>query len=393
MIHALLLTKDGDCEHQDMTNHQFLSSVKKHKLSMRDQQMILKSTDSRECLTYPSLMPRPSSKCFIFDMEHIKLVCFKDECLILNVEDNAAQIYVEGLKDQFKCTGQDSKRNMDEVTLLDFEHVILEFALENVVQKFRRHLLTVRPALGELLQHIEQSPKSNSLRKLLPVKKSLIEFEQKVESVKNILKTILSKGEDMVGLYLTDCERSVGEHEEIEMLLRSYLAHLEGIGMEMKIMLEMIEDTDQYVSVHLDTVRNEMIKMGIFLEIGSLVMGFGAVISGIFGMNLKNYMEENDSAFNSVCFIIFLAMMIFFLVLSKTYQKMEANTTSAQSSNVLKKFYTYADDLQYQVLSKTIEKPEIKEAVESMEITDLESGFLSENIKNESQVYFHYEVE
>jgi hypothetical protein len=39
---------------------------------------------------------------------------------------------------------------------LDFEHVILENALENVVRKYRRHLQIIKPAMEMLLQQIEQ---------------------------------------------------------------------------------------------------------------------------------------------------------------------------------------------------------------------------------------------
>ena len=51
-------------------------------------------------------------------------------------------------------------RLMERSTLLpqdlDFEHVILENALENVVRKYRRHLQIIKPALEMLLQQVEQ---------------------------------------------------------------------------------------------------------------------------------------------------------------------------------------------------------------------------------------------
>ena len=31
--------------------------------------------------------------------------------------------------------------------------------------------------------------------------------------------------------------------------------------------------------------------MSLFIKVGGLIMGFGAVVSGIFGMNLKNHVE------------------------------------------------------------------------------------------------------
>ena len=75
------------------------------------------------------------------------------------------------------------------------------------------------------------------------------------------------------------------------MLLGSYSADLDEIETEIKIFIDMIEDTDQFISAHLDSVRNEIIKMSLFIEVGGLIMGFGAVVSGIFGMNLTNHVE------------------------------------------------------------------------------------------------------
>ena len=49
------------------------------------------------------IMSRPSSRCFLFEMEHIKLVCFSDKCLILNPDDKATQNFIYGLKMQFHC--------------------------------------------------------------------------------------------------------------------------------------------------------------------------------------------------------------------------------------------------------------------------------------------------
>ena len=111
---------------------------------------------------------------------------------------------------------------------------------------------------------------------------------------------------DMLSLYLTHPDRQDGEQveyknssilndticqEEVELLLGSYSADLDEIETEIKIFIDMIEDTDQFISAHLDSVRNEIIKMSLFIEVGGLIMGFGAVVSGIFGMNLTNHVE------------------------------------------------------------------------------------------------------
>merc|ERR1719362_961234 len=128
----------------------------------------------------------------------------------------------------------------------------------------------------------------------------------------------------MMSLSLTN----ENDKEDIELLLSSVAADLDEIETEIKIFIDMIEDTDQFISAHLDSVRNEIIKMSLFIEVGALIMGFGAVISGIFGMNLTNFMEENSYAFLVVCVSIVVAMSIFFMGFVKKYYQLKADTTS-----------------------------------------------------------------
>ena len=61
----------------------------------------------------------------------------------------------------------------------------------------------------------------------------------------------------------------------MELLLGSYSADLDEIETEIKIFIDMIEDTDQFISAHLDSVRNEIIKMSLFIEVEGFVFVFG----------------------------------------------------------------------------------------------------------------------
>jgi len=394
-IQVMELLRSGDCRRMTLTQDEFVNSLSDYKLPFRDLRMLLKSTDiAMSKARHPSLLPRPSSRCFLFEMEHIKLVCFSDKCLILNPDDKATQNFIYGLKMQFHCEesvpvheetlqlNTDSSMRLlyqKSVQDLDFEHVILENALENVVRKFRRHLQIIKPALEMLLQQIEQNPETNGLKRLLAVKKSLAEFEQNVEHVMKVIRNLLGDDADMLSLYLTHPDRQDGEQEEVELLLGSYSADLDEIETEIKIFIDMIEDTDQFISAHLDSVRNEIIKMSLFIEVGGLIMGFGAVVSGIFGMNLTNHVEEAPWAFLVVCSSIVVAMIIFFLGFTKKYYQLKADTSSAQSFTLLKNFFTYVDELEYHVFNKRIEKGEFKQAVEKitgLKITDRESEYL-----------------
>jgi len=392
-IQVMELSKSGECDRMSLTQDKFINSLSGCKLPFRDLRMLLKSTDTASAkqskARHPFILPRPSSGCFLFEMEHIKLVCFSDKCLILNPDHKATENFINGLKMQLQSKENapvlNTERSMriliqNSVQDLAFEHVILENALENVVRKFRRHLQIIKPALEMLLQQIEQNPETNGLKRLLAVKKSLAEFEQNVEHVMKVIKNLLGDDADMLSLYLTNPVREDGKQEEVELLLGSYSADLNSIDTEIKVFCDMIEDTDQYISAHLDSVRNEIIKISLFIEVGGLVMGFGAVVGGIFGMNLKNHIEESPWAFHIVWISMIVAMIIISLGFALKYHQLRGDTSSAQNFTLLKNFFTYVDDLEYHVFSnKKIEKGEFKQAVEkitNLEITDRESEFL-----------------
>lgn len=391
-IDLLQLRKTGECLKISMSQEEFINSLSDYKLPFRDLRLLLKSTGSLSRTRHPALLPRPSSSCFIFEMEQIKLLCFSDHCLIMNPEEKATQKLIYDLKTQFPCGGvshvtgdrlttESSMRLLYQKSTqsLDFEHVVLENALENIVGKFRKHLQGIKPALETLLHQVELNPETNGLKRLLAVKKSLAEFELQVEHVMKVIRSLLADDADMLSLYLSRPHVVEGDQEEVELLLSSYLGDLDEVETEIKMFIDMIEDTDQFISAHLDSARNEIIKLSLFIEVGGLVLAFGGVVSGLFGMNLSNKMEDNPWAFLLVCSCIFVGMIIVSIGFTTKYRKLNADKSCAQNFTALKNFFTYVADFDNDVLSKKTEKCEFKEAVEKLtglKITDRESEYL-----------------
>jgi len=385
-VQLLELKCKGDLDEKFISKDEFVSIVSESNLPFRDLRMLLKTSPiSNKISRHPAILPRHSSRCFILEMENVRLICFSDKCLVINHEDRLRGDFVRLLKEQFRYPSLGTPKNNEDSTMKllqqnsfqcqEFEQVVLETALDYVVQKYRRHMQIIKPALDMLLQQVEATPETNCLRRLLAVKKSLAEFEQKVEVFSKVVRTLLSDDEDMTNLSLT----KVDEKEEIEQILSSISADLEEIETEVKIFIDMIEDTDQYISAHLDAVRNEIIKMTLFIEMGGLTMGTGAVVSGIFGMNLKNYMENYQYGFLIVCAGLFLIMLTVFASLATKYMQMKTDTRSAQSFTLTKNFFSYVDDMESSVNDDYCERDKFKDMVEKVigiKINDKESEYL-----------------
>merc|ERR1712062_332279 len=96
------------------------------------------------------------------------------------------------------------------------------------------------------------------------------------------VESLLGNDEDLVQLYLTSPEREVTDHTELELIFESYYADFEEIVAEIKTVKDTIEDTNQFISAHLDSVRNKMLRLSLMLEMGALALGSGAVVGGVF---------------------------------------------------------------------------------------------------------------
>ena len=106
----------------------------------------------------------------------------------------------------------------------------------------------------------------------------------------------------MVALYLTKSSRQIHEHQNIEQLLEAYVQELSEILSEIRNLRVTVDETNQFIDTHLSSVRNKMIEMGIFMDMGALALGVGAFGVGLYGMNLPNGFNEdlNSNAFIAV---------------------------------------------------------------------------------------------
>ena len=294
----------GEMREKNVSLETFLQSLPKQ-LPLRDVRLLLRPATSAVA-RMPALLARPSAHCFILDIEHIRLLCYPDKVLVFSPHREITRTFLRDLSSDLQSESEVRFLKNHSIAKLylgsraqktDFEHIVLESSLDNVVKKFQRHLEIIKPALDVLLHKVAEEPGTYNLRRLLAFRKSLSEFEQNVGQSLKLVRELTANDEDLVGLYLTHRDRKIDDHVDIELLLEAYCADFEEIQAEIKTFKEMIEDTNQFIGAHLDTVRNSMIRMSLFLEVGAVALGSGAVVGGVFGMNLLNGLESHPSAF------------------------------------------------------------------------------------------------
>ncbi|XP_022723698.1 magnesium transporter MRS2-1-like [Durio zibethinus] len=114
-------------------------------------------------------------------------------------------------------------------------------------------------------------------------------------------------------------ESATGSIEELEMLLEAYFVLIDSTLNKLTSMKEYIDDTEDFINIQLDNVRNQLIQFELLLTTATFVVAIFGVVAGIFGMNFEIPLFDDSGAFKwvliitGVCVIfIFCAFVWFF---------------------------------------------------------------------------------
>ena len=81
------------------------------------------------------------------------------------------------------------------------------------------------------------------------------------------------------------------------MLFENYLNEVEWISSEIEDVIDEITNTEESVALQLDVQTNRILRFELLLSISTFVVTCGALITGLFGMNLLNHMETDSNVF------------------------------------------------------------------------------------------------
>ncbi|CAH9112895.1 unnamed protein product [Cuscuta epithymum] len=107
--------------------------------------------------------------------------------------------------------------------------------------------------------------------------------------------------------------------EELEMLLEAYFVVIDSTLNKLTSLKEYIDDTEDFINIQLDNVRNQLIQFELLLTTATFVVAIFGVVAGVFGMNFEIPLFEHESAFKWVLiitglcgFVIFFSFLWFF---------------------------------------------------------------------------------
>uniref|UniRef100_A0ACD5ZZ83 Uncharacterized protein n=1 Tax=Avena sativa TaxID=4498 RepID=A0ACD5ZZ83_AVESA len=256
----------------------------------------------------PSLLVREQA--ILLNLGSLRAIAMHERVLIFNYNSSGGKVFLELLLPRL------NPRNINGGPAMPFQLEVVEAALLSRIQRLERRLMHVEPRVDALLEVLPNRLTGDVLEQLRLSKQSLVELGSRAGALKQMLIDLLEDPHEIrriciMGRNCTldkqsdDVECSVPlekhiaeeEEEEIEMLLENYLQRCESCHGQAERLLDSAREMEDSIAVNLSSRRLEVSRVELLLQVGTFCVAVGALIAGIFGMNLTSYLETNAWAF------------------------------------------------------------------------------------------------
>lgn len=245
----------------------------------------------------PSVLIRPRAVLINFDL--IRAVIKWDQVTFFNGKHDVSHLQKLLLQDlQTKLKSSSASVNSS----LPFEFVVIETIFQTTLQGLQDELDSMGPSIEKHLTILERFVHWDKLKTMLECKKRVALFHERVSNLRNCIAEVLESDADMAAMYLTaksssSNPRPVYAHDEMELLLESYLKIAEEIVSRVQLLASNIQSTEDIVNIGLVGQRNELLLLELKLGIGTFAASMGAFGASVLGMNLVNGFERDPNAF------------------------------------------------------------------------------------------------
>ncbi len=249
-----------------------------------------------------TIMPR--GKGIVVNLGVIKMCVLTNKVIVFNLDESEiAEKFIPNLIDKLKA----------EKPSTDFEAFMLDFAFNHKVKKMRSVLEALEKAVEKMLKKIQRFADDNSLEKLLALKKRISKFEIIVKENDAAALEILEDDEELADLCLSQKKAKTKNinFDEIESILDSFTDQIEQIDYKLSNLKENIDDTQEIITLKLHHRRNTIIRFDLIATLVTALFSFLAVITGLYGMNIRNNLESNHEAFWGIVMIFGILVLIF----------------------------------------------------------------------------------
>lgn len=256
----------------------------------------------------PSLLVREHA--ILLNLGSLRAIAMQERVLIFDYNRKGGRAFLDHLLPRL------NPKNTNGGPSMPFELEVVEAALVSRIQRLERTLMDVEPRVVALLEVLPNRLTADVLEQLRLSKQKLVELGSRAGSLKQMLLDLLEDPEEIRRICIMgrNCTLNKGNHdmecslpiekeiaedeeEEIEMLLENYLQRCESCHGHAERLLDSAKEMEDSIAVNLSSRRLEVSRVELLLQVGTFCVAVGALVAGIFGMNLKSYLEERVFAF------------------------------------------------------------------------------------------------
>ncbi|XP_042510015.1 magnesium transporter MRS2-11, chloroplastic isoform X1 [Macadamia integrifolia] len=300
--------------------------LKSSGLRLRD----IRSIDPSLWLTnsMPSLLVR--ERAILLNLGSLRAIAMQEHVFIFDYNRKGGKAFLASLLPRL------NQKNTNGGPFMPFELEVVEAALISRIQRLEQRIMDVEPRVAALLEVLPNRLTADVLEQLRLSKQTLVELDSRAGALRQMLLDLLEDPDEIRRMCIMgrncslrkgsgDIECSVPidkviaeeEEEEIEMLLENYLQRCESCHGQAERLLDSAKEMEDSIAVNLSSRRLEVSRLELLLQVGTFCVAVGALVAGIFGMNLKSYLEEHVYAFwLTTAGIIVGAVAAFYLLYS-----------------------------------------------------------------------------
>ncbi|CDK29417.1 unnamed protein product [Kuraishia capsulata CBS 1993] len=259
---------------------------------------------------------------FLVNLLHIKAIVKKDMVMVFDTSNQDAAkklgLFMYDLESKLTTKIIHGASSAGQ----PYEFRALESILINVMSSLETDLQVHLSRCGAILSALEDQIDREKLRDLLVYSKSLSNFNQRSQLIRDVLDELLDNDDDLEMMYLTSQinpkakssesevtvtgeSKSVTENRELdtadlEMLLEAYYKQGDECVQKAETLINDIKSTEEIVNIILDANRNSLMVYELKITIYTLGFTVATALPAFYGMNLKNYIEESNYGFGGV---------------------------------------------------------------------------------------------
>ncbi|SCN60339.1 magnesium transporter, putative [Plasmodium chabaudi adami] len=196
-----------------------------------------------------------------------------------------------------------------------FEFLCLDICMQLSIKEYENDLEGINYKIRDiiLLQRKEENNELNMLtnkllRDMMKIKNNLQKLSNLLNALRTNIEKILDNEHDLKNMYLTYLKKNtyndLKDCSDLEILLETHLQLTDELYGQLENVEEKITHYEELMRLNLDYNRNKFILLNAKISFSTLLFSISSVITSLFGMNLKNFVEDSNYAFTLVSIFV-----------------------------------------------------------------------------------------